>query len=63
MWLHLFNRQTYHRGQIITRLRQNGIDKIPATDFIVFSRGKSLNSQKEDKIILLRAALHPAYCL
>ena len=44
--LHLFNHQSYHRGQIITMLRQNGIDKIPATDFIVFSRSKSLNSQK-----------------
>ncbi|MEO9021755.1 MAG: DinB family protein [Ginsengibacter sp.] len=38
--LHLFNHQTYHRGQIITMLRQSGIDKIPATDFIVFSRKK-----------------------
>ncbi len=46
MLLHLFNHQTYHRGQIITMLRQNGVDKIPATDFIVFSRNKSLNSQK-----------------
>ena len=46
MLLHLFNHQTFHRGEIITMLRQNGIDKIPATDFIVFSRSKSLNSQK-----------------
>ena len=38
--LHLFNHQTYHRGQIATLLRQNGIDKIPATDFIVFARIK-----------------------
>jgi uncharacterized damage-inducible protein DinB len=38
--LHLFNHQTYHRGQIVTMLRQNGIDKIPPTDFIVFSRKK-----------------------
>ena len=36
--LHLFNHQTYHRGQVITLLRQSGIDKIPATDFIVFCR-------------------------
>lgn len=36
--LHLFNHQTYHRGQIVTMMRQNGVDKIPATDFIVFSR-------------------------
>ncbi len=40
MLLHLFNHQTYHRGQIITLMRQNGIEKIPATDFIVFSRKK-----------------------
>ena len=39
--LHLFNHQTYHRGQIVTFLRQNGVDKIPATDFIVFSRNKT----------------------
>ncbi|MEO9003708.1 MAG: DinB family protein [Ginsengibacter sp.] len=38
MLLHLFNHQTYHRGQIVTLMRQNGVNKIPATDFIVFSR-------------------------
>lgn len=36
--MHLFNHQTYHRGQIVTMMRQNGIDKIPATDYIQFSR-------------------------
>ena len=46
MLLHLFNHQTFHRGQIITLLRQNGIDKIPATDFIVFSRSETLNALK-----------------
>lgn len=40
MLLQLFNHQTYHRGQIVTMMRQNGIDKIPATDFIAFSRKK-----------------------
>ena len=40
MLLHLFNHQTYHRGQLVTMMRQNGIEKIPATDFIVFSRKK-----------------------
>ncbi|MDP4282933.1 MAG: DinB family protein [Bacteroidota bacterium] len=44
--LHLFNHQTFHRGQIITLLRQNGIDKIPATDFIVFSRTKAFKGLK-----------------
>ena len=40
MLLHLFNHQTYHRGQLVTIMRQNGIEKIPATDFIVFCRKK-----------------------
>ena len=39
--LHIFNHGTYHRGQIVNILRQLGIDKIPATDFIVFSRKKN----------------------
>jgi uncharacterized damage-inducible protein DinB len=47
MLLHLFNHQTYHRGQVVTMLRQNGIDKIPATDFIAFSRKTS--APKEGK--------------
>lgn|SRR5690348_8907807 len=38
MLMHLFNHQTYHRGQLVTMLRENKIDKIPRTDFIVFSR-------------------------
>ena len=38
MLMHVFNHQSFHRGQIITMLRQNGIEKIPRTDFIVFSR-------------------------
>lgn len=40
MLIHLFNHGTYHRGQIVTMLRQLGIDKIPQTDFIVWSRKK-----------------------
>jgi uncharacterized damage-inducible protein DinB len=36
--LHLFNHQAYHRGQLVTMLRQLGVDKIPQTDFIVFTR-------------------------
>ncbi len=38
MLLHLFNHQTFHRGQLITIFRQLGLDKIPPTDFIVFAR-------------------------
>jgi uncharacterized damage-inducible protein DinB len=40
MLLHLFNHQNLHRGQLITMFRQLGLDKIPPTDFIVFSRKK-----------------------
>jgi uncharacterized damage-inducible protein DinB len=38
MLLHLFNHGTYHRGQLVTLLRQLGVEKIPQTDFIVWSR-------------------------
>ena len=37
---HVFNHGTYHRGQLVTMLRQLGIEKIPQTDFIVWSRLK-----------------------
>ena len=40
MLLHLFNHQTFHRGQLVTMFRQLGLEKISATDFIVFTRGK-----------------------
>jgi uncharacterized damage-inducible protein DinB len=40
MLLHLFNHETYHRGQLVTILRQLGVEKIPQTDFIVWSRRK-----------------------
>ncbi|WP_121352440.1 DinB family protein [Flavisolibacter nicotianae] len=40
MLLHLFNHGTYHRGQVVTMLRELGIEKIPQTDFIVWSRKK-----------------------
>lgn len=36
--LHLFNHGTYHRGQLVTMLRQVGVEKIPATDYIVYTR-------------------------
>lgn len=38
--LHLFNHGTYHRGQLVTMLRQIGIDDIPQTDYIVYARQK-----------------------
>ena len=41
MLMHLFNHATYHRGQLVTILRQLNIETIPATDFILFSRTKN----------------------
>ena len=38
MLMHVFNHGTYHRGQLVNMLRQLGIEKIPQTDFIVWSR-------------------------
>lgn len=40
MLLHVFNHATYHRGQLVTILRQLGVDKIPSTDFSTFCRKK-----------------------
>jgi uncharacterized damage-inducible protein DinB len=40
MLQHVFNHATYHRGQLVTILRQLGADKIPATDFSAFYRRK-----------------------
>ncbi len=37
---HVFNHGTYHRGQLINMLRQLGVDKLPATDFSFWTRGK-----------------------
>lgn len=36
--LHVFNHSTYHRGQLVTMLRQAGLKEIPGTDFISFVR-------------------------
>lgn len=38
MLLHVFNHGTYHRGQLINMLRQSGVQKLPATDFIIWAR-------------------------
>ena len=40
MLMHLFNHQTYHRGQIVTLIRQVGEPNIPNTDLISFLRKK-----------------------
>lgn len=34
--LHCINHSTYHRGQIVTMLRQHGLQCIPSTDLISF---------------------------
>ncbi|MEP7195518.1 MAG: DinB family protein [Saprospiraceae bacterium] len=36
--IHFVNHGTYHRGQLVTMLRQLGITKIPSTDFITYCR-------------------------
>ena len=35
---HIFNHSTFHRGQIITMLRQLNVTSLPSTDYITFSR-------------------------
>jgi len=37
---HVFNHGTYHRGQLITMLHQLGVEKLPSTDFVTWTRGK-----------------------
>ncbi len=38
--MHLFNHQSYHRGQLVTMMRMAGITAIPSTDLISFLRKK-----------------------
>jgi len=38
--MHLTNHGTYHRGQVVTQLRQLGVEKIPQIDYILFARKK-----------------------
>jgi uncharacterized damage-inducible protein DinB len=35
---HVFNHSAFHRGQIITLVRQSGVNQLPSTDFITFIR-------------------------
>ncbi|MEO6489436.1 MAG: DinB family protein [Ferruginibacter sp.] len=37
---HLFNHQSYHRGQLITMFRSVGVENVPNTDLISFLRKK-----------------------
>jgi len=34
---HVFNHGTYHRGQLVTMLRQLGVTHLPSTDFFAFT--------------------------
>jgi uncharacterized damage-inducible protein DinB len=36
---HVANHGSYHRGQLVTMLRQLGFSTIPQTDFIAYARG------------------------
>lgn len=36
--MHCMNHSTYHRGQIICMLRQFGLENLPSTDLITYSR-------------------------
>ncbi len=40
MFAHVFNHSTYHRGQLVTMLRQVGFSGIKSTDLIGFYRNK-----------------------
>lgn len=40
MLYHVVNHGTYHRGQIVTMLREAGVETLPATDLILFLRIK-----------------------
>lgn len=39
MLQHVCNHATYHRGQMVTMLRQLGVEKIPSTDFSTYCKG------------------------
>ena len=41
---HVFNHGTYHRGQLINMLRQLGVEKLPQTDFSVWTRSQKIIS-------------------
>ena len=41
MFAHVVNHGTYHRGQLVTMMRDVGVIEIPATDLIAFFRDKA----------------------
>jgi uncharacterized damage-inducible protein DinB len=36
--MHCFNHSSYHRGQLVTMMRQLDLTDIPAMDLVVFQR-------------------------
>ena len=46
MIMHCMNHSTYHRGQLVTMLREVGVTTIPSTDMIAYFReaGKTVTS-------------------
>ncbi len=47
---HCMNHSTFHRGQIISQLRTLGVDKLQATDFIVYLRELKQSDNELDNI-------------
>lgn len=41
--MHCMNHSTYHRGQLVTLLRQAGVKTVPSTDLIQFTRLEQKN--------------------
>lgn len=39
---HVVNHSTFHRGQVVTMLRELGVTEIPATDLIAYYREKGI---------------------
>lgn len=42
MLIQVFNHGTYHRGQLVTMLRQLNVQKIPGTDYLLWTRAKKV---------------------
>ncbi|HEY0978494.1 MAG TPA: DinB family protein [Flavobacteriales bacterium] len=38
MLMHAFNHSTYHRGQLVTMMRDLGLGEVPSTDLVTFQR-------------------------
>ena len=38
--MHVMNHSTFHRGQLVTMMRELGITELPQTDLIKYLRGK-----------------------